>query len=149
MQIETGWFMVNVVVPALAPGIGAAIMIGMEKITEGDRDISLADPYIDGQLGYVSVGWCAAALLEIDHLQHCFPAAEYGGMHTGVWILLVLGGLIAAAGSIKTDKPDHTISTGRKRNGRILAFGSSLVVSVVTLALLLVIHTSQGGPQCH
>lgn len=149
MQIEVGWFLVNIAVPALAPGVGAAAMIGMEKITEGERDISLLDPYIDGQLGYVALGWGAATLLEIDHMQHCYPALEFGGVHTAVWILLVLGGLIAAAGSIKVDKPNHTVSTGRKRNGRVIACAGSLLVSVLILTILLSIHASQGGPECH
>jgi hypothetical protein len=60
------WFWITVFLAVAAPLIGSLLVAGIDLLAR-KKNVKLewAAPYKDGQLGYVVVGWCAAALLEV------------------------------------------------------------------------------------
>ena len=148
--ISAGWFVVAVVVPAFVPAGGVWVMRMIDGIlrskghTRGvGTAMSLMAPYIDGQMGYVAVAWAAGALWELDTLIDHASSNYSGQVSAGLWVLLCVSGLIAAAGSLPSPhQPTEPSMKQVTRRFYDLPCISSLVTSVLTLVLMMFTHAT-------
>jgi hypothetical protein len=117
---DIGWFWIIIVLAAAAP-FGGSILAAILEVGQRKKDMKFEfmAPYQDGQLGYVVVGWVAAALLEMSQYvdkwdfalaHHIKTQAEHdaamiamhswsGGATAGCWLIGALSALCAAMGA--------------------------------------------------
>lgn len=89
------WVVLNVLIGVFTPMAGMGLMAAVNTLTANSKNKSgfLIDyvlPYRDGQLGYVAMSWCAAALIELFRAMVKQP-------HWLMGIGIALIGLLAAA----------------------------------------------------
>jgi hypothetical protein len=123
------WFWITVFLAVAAPFFGSLLVYGIDLLSrKKGTKLEWAAPYRDGQLGYVVVGWCAAALLEVyqvtDKVQNLHDAnlidpVKYGQIEAfisswefayviGCCMIGALGALVAALGAANPvpEQPD-------------------------------------------
>lgn len=141
------WLMVNVFLAAAAPFL---LNLLLWALNGGDSMMFAA--YTDGELGFVAVGWCAAALYDMVTHPTIFP-------HPGNWqvyfgVVMALAGLFAAKGGrdpVRTPLPaltpaqKTTMGFSKRLWRRIKWFKTaswSIVFGVLSLAGMLYVHVS-------
>ncbi|WP_413196325.1 hypothetical protein [Pararobbsia alpina] len=151
----TAWGIASVWVPALSPMIGSMLILLTDDIRvrhDAHRTPSsevkalLAAPYVDGQLGYVALAWCAAGLFEMGTLRTCVPDTKYEMFAAFLYVGAFIGAMIAAAGAVPGTLP-------LKKRGKSLPklpprslggrpFLWSLGISVIACFLMSCVHTT-------
>jgi hypothetical protein len=137
-----GWFLSNVLVGIFFPLFAMALMHLLKKILKSQQAISYTAPFRDGQLGFVSVGWVVASLVEI---------VKYQVNHTSVSmtfyvVVLVasagLSALIAAAGAVAPAEvpPQPPATKADWIFNTYPAFSASVLLCVIILPLTALVH---------
>jgi len=147
-SIEGWWVLVNVVVAALGPWIANIVLWGLELIGDPTAEWRQGDAYRDGQMGFVAVGWSAAALYDIATHPKLWPNPNPGLTQMGLIIAIVGGALFAAAGARKpvVGRLPAAIA-GQSLWARVKrrfffyqAFSLTLFFSLLSLFLMLAVH---------
>lgn len=95
------WLLVNILAPAGGPAFFAVVIWAIE-IASGKAapKREIASAYIDGQTGYVAMGWCAATLFDMDRYEMCLKhPVDWHGLTVFVGSILAFSGLVSAAGA--------------------------------------------------
>lgn len=139
------WLIVNVILAAGAPFLANLLQWALD----GGKPMLLS-AYRDGQLGFVAVGWCAAALYDIAGHPTVFP-------HKGNWqvffgMMLALSALFAAKGGrepVLTPLPAIPVGTTlnwwellKRRIKHFKTASWSVGLGVLSLIGMLLVHLS-------
>ncbi|WP_345816677.1 hypothetical protein AAGS40_27255 (plasmid) [Paraburkholderia sp. PREW-6R] len=149
-NVEFWWFLVNVVVAAMGPWIANFVLWRLDHISDRTAEWRQWDAYRDGQLGFVAVGWSAAALYDIATHPTLWPNPNPGIVQMGLIIAIVGGALFAAKGArdpVRGTLPaaPHGVSFGRRLWDRLMfyqAFTFTLGFTLLSLVLMLVEHAN-------
>ncbi|RFU49534.1 hypothetical protein [Paraburkholderia sp. DHOC27] len=146
------WLLVNIWIAALAPAIWAFVIWLVERMRDHRAQSHILSAYVDGQLGFVAIGWCASALLEMDTYEECvMRVVSWGGLTGLLWFTLFLSGLVAAAGARWPVASRASVSQGVSLLWRYLAAWFTLALGMVSLGILIYVHlfvTTSKDPKC-
>lgn len=137
-----GWFLSNVVVGVFFPLFAMGLMHLLKKIQKTQQAISYTAPFRDGQLGFVSVGWVVASLVEIVKYQ-----VNHKGASMTVYLIILMGcaglsALVAAAGAVApAEVPQQPPATKAEWVFETYpAFSASVLLCVIILPLTALVH---------
>lgn len=163
---DIDWVVASIAIAALMPAIGCLVML---LIKLGTRDptfkVDFFAPYKDGQLGYVALGWTAAALLELkvlsdkcdawraaSTLEAYLHADELSMFHAKAWpaalacvVIAGFSALGAANGSVNPVSPLPWHTPVVKYPLHYFAFTESIVFSILAFVAANYIHVDLVG----
>jgi hypothetical protein len=159
---DIDWFWVTIFLSIFAP-LGGCILMWFLKLGMGSNASFVVDwfaPYRDGQLGYVVVGWIAAAILEISQFTEkadaflakgALTAQQYadliagshgwsGKLNAACFIIGALSALCSANGAANSVKVSAAAVTRRQLAKKYASFLQSTVLLVVGYVVVNSVH---------
>lgn len=127
-----GWFFANIIVPIIAPLLGALLFYCLPIPQRGSRRLSPLRTFKDGQLCWIAMAFSSAGLYEL-HGRDDAPWIS--------WLLvvtLVLSSLLASGGALY--QTSITVPANQSRLGHFRCLWTSLVLTLTSGACLTVAH---------
>lgn len=157
-SVESWWLAVNVIVAGAGPWLANLLLFIIEHNNADTANKAQVkwgpwDAYRDGQLGFVAVGWAAAALYDVG-THKCMPTyANPGWTELALGSCIVGGALFAAQGARKPvkgifAKTKNWLGGFVERVKFYPVFSLTLFFALVSLGFMLNIHFTVLGHDC-
>lgn len=157
-DVESWWIAVNIVVAGGGPWLANFVLFLLEhnSAETANKPNVKWDPwnaYRDGQLGFVAVGWAAAALYDVG-THKCMPAfTNPGWVQLALGACIVGGALFAAQGARKPEKqkfvPTRSFPKGLTDRLKFYSiFSLTSFFALLTLISMVIIHFKVLGHEC-
>jgi hypothetical protein len=163
---DRDWVIATIAFAALMPAFGCFIMLTVKLATRNaDFKIDFFSPYKDGQLGYVALGWIAAALLElkalsdkcdawraVSTLEAYLHAEQLAKFHEKGWatslacvVIAGFSALCAANGSVNPASPPPWGTKPLKYPIHYFSLSESIVFSILAFVAANYVHVDIVG----
>jgi hypothetical protein len=142
-----GWFVTSLVIGAGAPAAGMWLMSLLNKATEKLQKptqftIDYFVPYRDGQLGYVVLGWCMGALVELVKSHFSAPKGNEIASGLGMLFFALIGVTLSAIGASNPATPKPAAD---KAWHHYTLFRWSVRLSVIAFIGAFLVHVVYGS----